>query len=92
VDVYLASQRGKAECGRTVSTYPWTRSYDRHRGFGALWPLVLQLQTEKSRAISVALGGQVLLVVTGLVVGALSVFGYTRSNSEDPGIFPQLHW
>ena len=36
--------------------------------------------------ISLALGGQLLLAVAGLVVGALSVFGYARGKSEDPGI------
>jgi uncharacterized membrane protein (DUF4010 family) len=41
-------------------------------------------------AVSLAVGGQVLLAVTGLVVGALSVFGYTRSSGEDPGITSEL--
>ena len=41
-------------------------------------------------AVSVAVGGQMLLAVTGLIVGALSVFGYTRSSGEDPGITSEL--
>jgi uncharacterized membrane protein (DUF4010 family) len=41
-------------------------------------------------AISVAVGGQLLLAITCLVVGALSVFGYTTSNTEDPGITSEL--
>lgn len=41
-------------------------------------------------AISVVVGGPLLLGVTTLAVGALSVLGYARSNSEDPGITSEL--
>ena len=41
-------------------------------------------------AISMAVGGPSLLVVAGLVVGALSMLGYARSRSDDPGITSEL--
>jgi uncharacterized membrane protein (DUF4010 family) len=41
-------------------------------------------------AISMAVGGQVLLAVAGLVVGGLSVFGYIRSDNKDPGMTSEL--
>src|SRR4249920_3864099 len=41
-------------------------------------------------AIGVVVGGQSLLMVVALVVGALAVFGYRRSTSKDPGITSEL--
>jgi uncharacterized membrane protein (DUF4010 family) len=41
-------------------------------------------------ALGVILGGQLLLIVVALAVGALAVFGYRRSTSEDPGITSEL--
>lgn len=40
--------------------------------------------------ISMAVGGGVLLAVTALAVGALSILAYTRSNPEDPGLTSEL--
>jgi uncharacterized membrane protein (DUF4010 family) len=41
-------------------------------------------------AISMALGGLLLLAVSSLVVGALAMFGYARSKTEDPGLTSEL--
>jgi uncharacterized membrane protein (DUF4010 family) len=41
-------------------------------------------------AISMTVGGQLLLTIACLVVGALSVFGYARNKGEDPGITSEL--
>ncbi len=41
-------------------------------------------------AVSIALGGPSLLVVAALVVGALSIFGYAKGHSGDPGITSEV--
>jgi uncharacterized membrane protein (DUF4010 family) len=41
-------------------------------------------------AISLVLGGELLLVLTSLAVGALSVVAYARSDSKDPGMTSEL--